>query len=64
MPLSGNYRANYSIKTVFCSIVFFLFYIVVYFYWVIIVTHVMVEVADRHIAITATGGMVIIAGRG
>ena len=63
MSLSGNYRANYSIKTVFCSIVF-LFYIVVYFYWVIIVTHVMVEVADRHIAITATGGMVIIAGRG
>ena len=64
MPLSGHYLANYSIKTVFCSIVFFLFYIVVYFYWVIIVTHVMVEVADRHIAITATGGMVIIAGRG
>lgn len=47
MPLSGNYRANYSIKTVFCSIVFFLFYIVVYFYWVITVTHVMVIIAGR-----------------
>ena len=47
MPLSGHYRANYSIKTVFCSIVFFIFYIVVYFYWVIIVTHVMVIIAGR-----------------
>lgn len=47
MPLSGNCRANYSIKTVFCSIVFLLFYIVVYFYWVIIVTHVMVIIAGR-----------------
>ncbi len=47
MPLSGHYLANYSIKTVFCSIVFFLFYIVVYFYWVIIVTHVMVIIAGR-----------------
>ena len=45
MPLSGNYRANYSIKTVFCSIVFF--YIVVYFYWVIIVIHFMVIIAGR-----------------
>ena len=42
MPLSGNYRANYSIKTVFCSIVFLLFYLVVYFYCVIIVTHVII----------------------
>lgn len=47
MPLSGHYRANYSIKTGFCSIAFFLFYIVVYFYWVIIVTHVMVIIAGR-----------------
>ena len=47
MPLSGHYRANYSIKTVFCSIVFFLFYIVVYFYWVMIVTHVIVIIAGR-----------------